>query len=327
MSDNKIKMEWVNSLPKMTFMDEPAIREAFISSNMKTRGTSQGAAETFAEKEAMYLKRVIYASISTSSDLRQCTTFSLYAVYMDMSINGDVLSFNPDDKLVYIEQRGYKIGQDTNGKDVWEQRAKMTISPYGELAIRIDYGQIKYADPVIVVYDGDSWDLETDEKSNIVSRWKSKITGRTSKKIIGAFVKITRANDTWVIGYMLQEDVDRLVRYSLKANRGKFANALYGAGENGEGIDAGFLKAKCLKHSFKNFPKVKLKGSQSQLEDEAQEVPDDYQDQESDPFEGTPRGVQTQQHPNHNGEDFTPASQPGVKAGITVKSPEEEDTF
>lgn len=325
MSETKIKMEWVNSLPKMTFMDEDAIRDAFIKTNMATRGVNQGAAETFYQKEAMYLKRVIYNSINPSKpkqDLRNSTTFSLYACFMDMALNGDILSFNPDDKLTYVTQRGYKAGRDDQG-DIWEQRAKMIISPYGELAIRQDYGQVKYADPVVVVYDGDHMGIETNDQGNIVVMFKSKVP-RASKKIIGSFVKVTRPDGSFVMPYFLQEDIDRLAGYSGRQNQGQ-VNALYGTGENGQGIDAGFLKAKTLKHAFTTFPKVKIKGTNSDLDEQQ----DDFDDMElpkaqsTDPFKAGYTPPRTQE-PDPNGEDFTPGT---GKAGMRVERPDEEDTF
>lgn len=330
MSETKIKMEWVNSLPKMTFMDEGQIMESFIKTNMATRGASQAEAEIFYEKEAMYLKRVIYNSINPAypnADLRKCTTFSLYACFQDMAINGDVLSFNPDDKLTYVEQRGYKAGQDQQGQDIWENRAKMIISPYGELAVRQAYGQIKYADPVIVVYEGDYMEIGTNDRSDLVVMFKSKVP-RVSKKIIGSFVKITRPDGSFVTSYLLQEDIDRLAAYSTKQNRGK-TNALYGAGENGSGIDSGFLKAKTLKHSFKTFPKVKLKGTNSSLDEQDQQ---DFEGMElpppqsTDPFKPGFTEQRPQSYQQPQGDNFVPPST-GAKAGVIVPNADEEETF
>lgn len=327
MSETKPKMDWVNSLPKMTFMEDDAIRDAFIQTNIKTRGSRPDQAETFYEKESMYLKRVIFNSIDPNKpkqDLRNCSTFSLYACFMDMAINGDVLSFNPDDKLTYVTQRGYKSGRDNQGKDIWEQRAKMIISPYGELAIRMDYGQIKYADPAVVVRDGDAWDLETDERSNVVSRWKSKLIGRPTNTIIGSFIKITRVDGSFITAYLLQEDISRLQAYSSRQNGG-YANALYGNAEGNTGIDPGFLKAKTLKHAFATFPKVKLRGTNSDLDDQQEEMPDEFQRpaQVSQLSGNTPWGPEGPNHQEYNNEDFTP----GQIAKGGVKIDQEEETF
>lgn len=269
MSDAIIKMDWVNQLKPMGFMDEGPIREAFIKNCVKIKGMTPEDAEMFCEKEAMYLKRVIFNSINPDkprNDLRKCTVFSLYACFMDMSLNGWALTFNPDDKLAYIEKRGYAIGRDAQGAQLWEDRAKLIISPYGELNLRIEAGQVRYADPAIVVYEGDFFEIGTNDQGNSICIWKSKVP-RSTNKIVGSFIKVTRPDGSFVMPYLLQEDIDRLAAYSNRQNFGKGANALYGNAAAGTGIDAGFLKAKTLKFAFKTFPKMKLKGSNSSIDE------------------------------------------------------------
>lgn len=275
MSDARAKMDAINAMSATSFMDDPGIRNQFINTNMKIRGVTQQEAEMFCEREAIYYKRVVSNSWNPDKPdnyLGKCTTFSHYATFMDMAVYGDILSFHPDDKLVYVESGNYKAGR-REGQDVWEKRAKLVISPYGELNIRIDVGQIAYADPVVVVREGDFFELGTDDRSNVVVHWKSKVVG-DGRRIVGGFVKITRPNQSFVIGYMLQDDINRLAGYSSRKNKGK-TNALYGIGEGGQGIDAGFLKAKVLKHSFKTFSKTRLRGTNSiidDMDDEKQDV-------------------------------------------------------
>lgn len=267
MSDARAKIDAINAMGAANFMDDPGIRQQFVATNMKIRGVTQQEAEMFCDRQGIYYKRVI--SNSWNPDKRDnylgnCTTFSHYATFMDMAVYGDVLSFNPEDKLVYVELGNYKAGR-LDGQDLWEKRAKLVISPYGELNLRIDAGQIAYADPVVVVREGDLFELGTDDFSNVVVKWKSKVVG-DGRRIVAGFVKITRPNNSFVIGYMLQDDINRLEGYSKRKNRGK-SNALYGTGEGGAGIDAGFFKAKVLKHSFKTFSKTRLRGTNSIIDD------------------------------------------------------------
>lgn len=268
MSDAKLKMDWLNAQDPRTFMDLPEIEKAFVDLNRRIKGTSQDEAQTFYEKESMYLKRVIHASWDPGYPdkfLGKCTTFSLYSCFMDAAADGDIISFKPEDKLCYIEKRNYKAGRDPQGQDLWEARARRIISPYGELALRQELGQIAYADPAVVVYEGDRFEIGTDTQSNTVVLWTAKVP-RATKKIIGSFIKVTRANGSYITYYMLQEDIDRLAAYSTRQNRGK-TNILYGTGEGGTGIDTGFLKAKTLKHALGTFPKAKLRGTNSQMDD------------------------------------------------------------
>lgn len=258
---------WLNSLPPTTFMDQEKVRTAFIKNCMNVRGLSEAESDHIFNKEAMYFRRLIHAS----EDLRNCSVFSLYCCLIDISLNAEILSFNPDDKLVYVETRGHKTGAKyQDGRDIYEKRAQAKISPYGELAIRMDVGQIKYADDPIVVYDGDLFEIGTDDYSNTRVLWKAKVPRKPNARIIGAFIKITRPNDSYITPYMLEDDVMRLAAYSERQNKrgntaGK-ANPLYGIGTP-TGIDAGFLKAKMIKHSFRTFPKVRIKANNSSLDD------------------------------------------------------------
>ena len=335
-------MEWLNQQDPRTFTDTPEVRAAFIDLNMRIKGANQWEAETFYEKETMYFKRVIHASWDPNkleNYLARCTVFSLYSCFMDMAAHGDVLSFNQDDKLCYIEKRNYKAGN-KDGAEQWESRARLIISPYGELAKRIEAGQVAYADPVIVVYDGDLFEIGTDDRSNTVVIWKSKVP-RTSKKIIGAWVKITRPNGSFATPYLLQEEIDRLAGYSKRGNRG-YTNALYGSGENGTGIDEGFLKAKTLKHGLKIFPRIKIGGTNTGTDDM-----DLQQEEDSAGLEhlaGTvpraPQSIPPPQITPQGTDPFAPGYKepaapvgndwdeptPANKKGITVNT-DEEDTF
>lgn len=295
----------IAGLSPRAFMDHEAVRTQFIKKCMQVAAMNQPTAIQFYTEQALYLKRVLANSWNPDKPdnyLGNCTTFSLYSAFMDLTSYGEIISLNPDDKLAYIQADNVKTGFKEN-RAVYEKRAKLVISPYGELNIRIDAGQIKYADPVVVVYDGDIFEIGTDERMNTMVYWKSKVTGRPSKKIIGGFVKLTRPDGSFVTGYLLQEDVDRLAEYSGKRTKGKWYNPLYGRGEDGStNIDAGFLKAKVLRHSFKTFSRVKLRGTNSVIDDMAEDVVDQE-------LQGPPEDWK---RPAFTGEDF---EDPGAGSG------------
>ncbi len=150
------------------------------------------------------------------------------------------------------------------------KRAILEISPYGELALRIQAGQIAYADRPIVVFEGDKFQPLVNDQGNKIVSYSAAIP-RASKKIIGSFIKLIRPNGSFDFFWMLPEDIERLAGYSKKKNRNTGANSLYTS--NDGQIDTGFLEAKTIRHAFKTFPKLKLgQFSQLQQEDTVQAV-------------------------------------------------------
>ena len=69
---------------------------------------------------------------------------------------------------------------------------------------------------------------------------------------------------------LYEEDWQRLKDYSNKQNRGRGANELYSSGREG-GIDPGFLRAKCIKHAFASYPKVRVGRATIMATDEAEQ--------------------------------------------------------
>ena len=331
MSEVKSKMDALNQMHPMYFMDDLSIKEAFISMNMKVRGVGQAEAEMFYSRECMYLKRILFDSTKTGQDkdnLTTCTTFSLYSCLMDIAVNG--LSFERAANLTYIEKRGYKIGQN-NGQDVWENRATLKVSPYGELALRMEMGQIKYADTPVIVYDGEKFEVKYYNGQKLID-WACSIP-RKSNKIIGGFIKLTRPDGSLDFGYMGAEEIERLKKFSEKQNRGK-PSYLYGtSNEQGQpisGIDAGFLAAKIIKHAFKSYPKVLVKGTNTTLEEMDQEddmvvPPLTAQPAHPEPaMEEKSNVPEKLAQPQRQAADFTPAPSAEEKG---VRKTDEDDTF
>lgn len=325
MSNATITLAYLKGLDSLTFMEDTGVRDNFIKQNMAIRGASEVAAESFHARESAFMRKRIIESATAAQgderkDLRACTVFSLYGAFMDIAING--LSLSPSDKLTYLQQRGAKVGINAEtGQEIWEQRASLTISPYGELAIRMESGQILYADDPIIVYEGEKFKIFINDQGNKVVNWEANIPRKTGK-IIGSFIKLTRPNMSFDYGYLLEQDIDRLKKYSLKQNKTS-ANDLYGKDQ--AGIDSGFLKAKTIKHAFKTFPPVKIKGTNSELEgavieENENEVPEMNQYQETKPA-AIPS--QTVSIPTEPVKDFTPPTAPEP----TVIVYDQDDTF
>jgi len=247
-------------MPVLTLCNNEKVKANFIFNYLQHIENDQEQAEAFHAAESNYFIR----RLMDVPDMLKCSQFSIYCAFNDVVLNN--LTFNPDANLVYLQSRNANIG--TYKNPVYEKRAKFVISPYGELVIRMNAGQIKYADDPVIVYEGDFWKMKTNEQGSKVVLWESEIP-RKSQKIIGAFVKITRADGSSLFPFFLQEDIDRLAGYSLKNARGENpkANALYSSGVNGQ-VDTGFLAAKILKHAFKTFPKVKTRGTTASFEDD-----------------------------------------------------------
>lgn len=152
---------------------------------------------------------------------------------------------------------------------------------------------------------------------------------RTSDKIVACFLKITRADGSIDYSVMMEQDWMRLKDYSDKQNsyydrsKGQWvtnSNSLYSA--KGGQIDTGFLMAKCIKHAFKSYPKLKI-GRGSALETEI--IEQQQQAPEFDPYGGVGGDEQPQQQEQH----FAPA--PDMSAGVTIdpaqQSDNTDDTF
>jgi hypothetical protein len=169
--------------------------------------------------------------------------------------------------------RSVKSGRkDEKGKDIYEDRASVSVTGYGELVIRKRAGHINYADNPVIVYEGDTFEAQIDNQGCKTVTYKLCVP-RTSKKIIAAFMRIVRNDGSADYQWLLENDIDRLKTYSEKANGrwdaearkrvpGK-ANDLY-TSDNGQ-IDAGFLENKMIKHAFDTYPKIRI-GEFTELE-------------------------------------------------------------
>lgn len=235
-------------------------RQRFVALFNKIHGSKSG--EMIYENELYHFTK----KVQENQDLQKCTRLSLYGAFLDVAVQG--LSFDPNKKLAYLIPENVNLGTKDDPK--WEKRAAMKISPYGELALRQQCGQIKYADDPVIVYEGDFFEVAIQGGSKVVN-YKSSLP-RKSNKIIAGFLRIVKNDDSVDFFVIDQPGIDRLKGYSERKNRGQ-ANALYSSCNGG--IDPGFFGAKLIKHAFQSYPKVKLKGQFSKLESEKDE-PIDY---------------------------------------------------
>lgn len=260
----------LKDLPALKLADDPRVHKKFVAIFNLMNGNDKG--EHVYEMEKFHFTK----QLTENKALQECTPLSLYGVFVDVAAQG--LSFDPNKKLCYIIPYSMNAGTRDNPK--WEKRASLTISPYGELYLRQMYGQIKSAENPEIVYDG--------EEFTIIQNGNGKIVNHTIKyprpntKIIACYFRFIKADGTVDYGVMDLKDVERLKGFSERKNGAGKANALYGGGE--KEIDKGFLMAKTIKHAFRAYPKVKLKGQFTQLEPEQNEEDKgfDYELEEED---------------------------------------------
>ncbi len=273
--------------------------------------------EAACNRESLYFAQQIMASDA----LKKCTGPSIYYAFIDLAVKG--LSLQPGTQAqCYLLPRNVFVGYDQNNQKVYETTCSLTISGYGELALRERAGQIAHADNPVIVYEGDRFEWGEENGRKYVSYGAKIPRGR---KIVACFVKITRPNGTVDYSVMLPNDWQRLAAYSAKQNRDGKANALYASGVDGQ-IDPGFLVAKCVKHAFRAYPRIPIgKGSAF-----AADIPDEQLP--SDPYGGVDAALAREGAepspavPEREPEDFAP--KPDLSGGVSYpQKDDDDDTF
>jgi len=211
--------------------------------------------EQFYEAEKFHFMK----KLQEDAKLQNCTKLSLYGCFMDVAVSG--LSFDPSAKQVYIVPFNVNVGTKQNPS--WESRAQLMISGYGELALRMKQGQIKYADNPVLVYDGDLFSMGTKDGYSFVEH-KSTFP-RKSNVIIACYLRITRNDDSIDYKVISMEEIEKLRAFSKDPNSKAWTDGL-----------PGMVMAKCIKHAFKSYPKIR-KGdftelASSKVEEEGPEI-------------------------------------------------------
>lgn len=324
MSKVTVTAERINGLKRMEVVKDEVVRQRFI--DLYATLWSEAQAEAVYEREAIHFNSLL----ADNPKLRECTPISIFIAFIDLAVCG--LSLEPGVRaLAYLQPRSYKTGKkDTNGKDIYEQRCCLVISGYGELIQRVRAGQIRHADNPVIVYEGDGFSF-TDHNGTKSVEYTLNIN-HNPEKPVACFMRITRADGSIDYAVLLAEDWRRLEVYSGKANKywdkdkGTYvekANALYSSGE-GNRIDSGFLMAKCIKHAFKTYPKLRIGKGTTYEADEAPRRDDDFYGMDGADTPGaTPEAAAPKQE-----ETYAPAAD--TSAGVTVdpsQSPDDDETY
>lgn len=305
MSNIQITVEEINKMNPLDIVLSAPVKQRFIQIYDTLWG--EGTGEPAYERESIFFNRIL---ADNEKLMKGVTRFSIFTTFIDLAVCG--LSVEPGVRtLAYLQGRNTKIGKGADGKDIYEGRLTLTISGYGELVLRSRCGQIKYADNPVLVYEEDSFSFSDTNGAKSVSYTCN--LPHKSNHIIACFIRITRTDGSIDYSVMYEEDWGRLAGYSAKQNKRwdnerrqyiMSPNELYTS--NNGGIDAGFLMAKCIKHAFKTYPKVRIgKGTELQTEQEEPADNDFYGVSENS-------GIQ----PEPASEPFGP--RPDISAGVTV---------
>lgn len=315
MGNLKMTVEEINQLKPLDIVEHPIVKERFI----EIYETLWGNGEAAYQRESIHFNKALRDN--DNGKLQRATPFSIFTAFIDLAVCG--LSLEPGTRaLAYLMGRNVNIG--TREQPKWEGRCVLTVSGYGELVMRTRAGQIRHADNPVLVYDNDEFSFrDTDGRKSISYTCNLPHTGHN---ITACYLRITRADGSIDYSVMLPEDWCRLAGYSMKQNRSKAnngkANELYGMDAQGVvHIDPGFLMAKCIKHAFKSYPKVRI-GRGTELQ--SQQVDEQPQLSDEDIY-----GVNVDTETGEIREQAAPAPQPfgdpdPAPQGVTVDTDDEE---
>ena len=267
MGNLKMTVEEINQLKPLDIVEHPIVKERFI----EIYETLWGNGEAAYQRESIHFNNALRDN--DNGKLQRATPFSIFTAFIDLAVCG--LSLEPGTRaLAYLMGRNVNVGSREQPR--WEGRCVLTVSAYGELVMRTRAGQIRHADNPVLVYDNDEFSFKDVDGRKSVSYTCN--LPHTGHNITACYLRITRADGSIDYSVMFPEDWCRLAGYSQKQNRGR-ANELYGMDGNGVvHIDPGFLMAKCIKHAFKSYPKVRIgRGTelQSQQVDEQPQLSDE----------------------------------------------------
>ena len=254
-------------LKPVEIAENERVKNQFVKLLTTIHHMPEADAETVYERESMYYKK----AITESAKLQGCDNISLYSAFLEIAITG--LSIQPGGKSeAFLESRSVKSGKKDpeTKKDIYINNARLVISAYGELNMRIRSGQIVRMSNPIVLYDGDHFQPHTTPRGELTIDYRPAIP-RKSNTIIGCYVCITLPNNGIDFKWLLNDDIERLKKYSAKANK-KWddekrcyvegdPSALY-SGNTGQ-IDPGFLEAKTIKHAMRSYTKLRVSDSVS----------------------------------------------------------------
>lgn len=322
MSQINLTVEQLNKMGAFDIAKSDIVRDKFI--NIYDTLWGAGTGEAAYERESINFDKLL----RDTPALQKGTPFSLFTAFIDLAVCG--LSLEQGTRaLCYLIGRNVNVG--TKEQPKWEGRVVLTISAYGELVLRARAGQIRHADNPVLVYDNDEFSF-SDKGGRKEVDYTCHLP-HNGHKVVACYLRITRADGTIDYSVMTEEDWSRLQGYSGKANKKwdkehqryiEQPNALYSA--NDGAIDTGFLMAKCIKHAFKTYPKVRIgRGTelQSQQVDEKEIEINDELYGVVDPETGEIK--QNADAAPQQAEAFGPPAN-DVSAGVTVDT-DDDDAF
>ena len=269
MSSLTLTVEQINQMNPLDIVLNEHIRNKFIQVHDTIWG--EGTGEAAYERESIHFNRLLSEKMDTANKV---TKFSIFTAFIDLAVCG--LSLEQGTRaLTYLQGRNVCVGAGPNGNKVYEPRLQLMISGYGELVLRARSGQIRHADNPVIVYEEDDFSFSDNNGQKSIN-YTCHLPHK-SGNIVACFLRITRTDGSIDYAVMFEEDWARLAEYSAKQNTyydknsrqqvSRGANELYTA-RNGQ-IDTGFLMAKCIKHAFKTYPKVRIgRGTALQTEQE-----------------------------------------------------------
>lgn len=314
MSQINLTVEQLNKMGAFGIAKSDIVRDKFI--NIYDTLWGAGTGEAAYERESIYFNKLL----RDTPALQKGTPFSLFTAFIDLAVCG--LSLEQGTRaLCYLIGRNYNTG--TKEAPKWENRVVLTISAYGELVLRARAGQIRHADNPVLVYDNDEFSF-SDKGGRKEVDYTCHLP-HNGHKVVACYLRITRADGTIDYSVMTEEDWSRLAQYSAKQDRKNHqANELYTA--NDGAIDTGFLMAKCIKHAFKTYPKVRIgRGTElqsQQVDEKEMEINDDLYGV-VDPETGEIK--QNADAAPQQAEAFGPPAN-DVSAGVTVDT-DDDDAF
>lgn len=322
MSNIQLTVDELNRLQPADILTHAPVRDKFIQIWDTLWGEGKG--EAAYQRELNYFGHWLKDNAETAS---KATRFSVFTTFIDLAVCG--LSVEPGVRaLCYLQGRNVTVGKDAQGKAIYEPRLTLTVSGYGELVMRARAGQIKYADNPVIVYEEDSFSFSDNDGRKSV-KYTCNLPHK-SRHIVACFMKIVRTDGSVDYAVMFEEDWTRLSQFSARQNRRWNSqerrwedgnpNQLYTS--QGGGIDPGFLMAKCIKHAFKTYPKVRI-GRGTQMETDTIDQPQDEDLYGVEETSGQEKGTGRPQ------EDFFP--QRDDSRGVTVDpaagTGEDDDTW
>lgn len=246
MSNINLTVEQLNKMQALDITKSDIVREKFIQIHDTLWGPGTG--QPAYERESIHFNKIL----QDKPELQKGTRFSLFTAFIDLAVCG--LSLEQGTRaLAYLIGRNVNVG--TRDRAVWEGRVVLTISAYGELVLRARAGQIRHADNPVLVYSNDEFSF-SDRGGRKEVDYTCHLP-HTGQRVIACYLRITRADGSIDYSVMTEEDWQRLQEFSARQDkRNHRANELYTANQGS--IDTGFLMAKCVKHAFKTYPKMRI---------------------------------------------------------------------